>query len=258
MAYCGEHTLVNEKSDGWEAISLKCKSWLCPTCHEDRRRQLIALAFAGKPNRFITLTVSPHVGVGPLERAYELSRSWRNIVKCLKRKYPGQSLQYLCVFEKQKSGEPHLHILWRGPWVDQAWLSSQMQSRMGAPICDVRSVTKRKEIAGYVAKYIGKASQKFGNLKRYWKSKAYDLSESMDGWNKAGPADNWQIWKFTLRECVGMWTHQGYDVEFDGHRAAFDRNVCHNERCSTGRDRPDRFSADVSLWEKYLQRPAHA
>ena len=252
MTYCGEHTLVNEKEDGYVAVSMKCRSWICPDCHEDRRRQLIALAHGGKPNRFITLTVSARWGTGRLERAYELSRAWRNIVKALKRKHPGKTLNYLCVLEAQKNGEPHLHIAFRGPWVDQAWLSDQMKARMGAPIVDVRYVNKSSRLAGYIAKYIGKGSVRFGNLKRYWSSKGYDLREPLDGFNKAGAPDAWTIWKFTLKECVGMWSRQGFEVEFDGricfrsvHATAGDRGPPSYQPQST-------FEADVALWDMFM------
>jgi len=222
--YCGEHSVVNEGEDTYTAVSLRCRSWLCPECHEDRRRGLIAFAFKGNANRFITLTVSPSWGEGKLDRARELARSWRNIVKCLKRRYPNTPINYLCVFEAQKSGEPHLHILYRGPWVDQGWLSDQMAKRMDAPIVDIRAIRHAGKVAAYVNKYIGKASEKFGTLKRYWSTRGFDLTapDERAGFRKM--PGNWQIWKFDIQTLSRLWPKQGFPTRWEGRLLICDRS----------------------------------
>lgn len=221
--YCGEHTIVNEHCDDWVAVSMRCKSWKCELCHPDRRKRLIAEAFAGKANRFITLTVSPGWGEGPVHRAEQLSRAWRNIVKCLKRRYPNTPIEYLCVFEAQESGEPHLHILYRGPWVDQRWLSAQMKARMDAPIVWVAKVRNRGAINAYVAKYIGKASEKFGTLKRYWSSKRWDPAKPEETKGFRPLPGDWQRWSFEIGQLAGIWQKQGFDCWYEGRLLKCDR-----------------------------------
>lgn len=103
-----------------------------------------------------------------------LSRAWRVIVKRLHRLYPSTPIEYLAVVEGTKRGEPHLHILYRGPWVDQRRLSTWMLELTGAPIVDVRAVRGRREAARYVAKYIAKRPEQFGTAKRYWRSYHYN------------------------------------------------------------------------------------
>lgn len=138
-----------------------------------RRRALIKEAKDGSPNRFITLTVNPNWFDSPEQRAAELAKAWRGVVAAFRHRWPAHPADYMCIFEATKRGEPHLHIVWRGPFMPQKWLSQQMLKRMGAPIVDVRRVTKAHRVAEYVTKYISKRAIKFGTCKRYWRSKNY-------------------------------------------------------------------------------------
>ena len=152
---------------------ITCRSWSCPDCAKFRRRKLVAQARSGNPNKFITLTVNPHWFEGPNDRAARLARAWRDIVREFRRRNPHQEAEYMAVFEATKHGEPHLHIMWRGGFIAQRWLSSQMQKRMGAKIVDVRQVDNQERVAAYCAKYISKRPIRFGNCKRFWRSKNY-------------------------------------------------------------------------------------
>ncbi len=163
------------KLDGQHVVAfpIKCHSWGCPDCSKDRRRQLINEARSGKPNRFITLTVNPNWFDSPEDRAARLSKAWRLVVAAYRHRWPDREAEYLAVFEATEKGEPHLHIVWRGAWMPQKWLSKQMAKRMGAPVVDIRRVRDQKKVIEYVSKYISKRNIKFGNLKRYWRSKHY-------------------------------------------------------------------------------------
>lgn len=156
-----------------EVFPIRCKSWTCPDCSKLRRFQLIREATAGKPNRFITITVNPNWFGSPDERAAALAKAWRLTVAAFRHRWPTQEAEYLAVFEATKQGEPHLHIVWRGGFVPQKWLSAQMDKRMGAPVVDVRAVRSVKKVTEYVSKYISKNAVTFGNCKRYWRSKKY-------------------------------------------------------------------------------------
>lgn len=174
---CGKQTLVKRQRDLATVFPLRCRSWSCPTCAPRRRKQLIRIAKTGSPTRFITLTVNPEWGEGAEHRGQNLAKAWRDIVREYRRIYPGREAEYLVVLELTKRGEPHLHILWRGGFMPQKWLSGQMRQRIGAPVVDVRSVRGEKEVAQYVAKYISKRNIKLGSMKRYWRSSHY-LAES--------------------------------------------------------------------------------
>lgn len=166
-------TIVKHKAGKLTIIRLRCKSWNCPDCCKLRRRKLVAEAQEGKPDRFITLTVNPNWFSSPEERAARLVQAWRLIRRRFLKLRPSNRLEFMAVFELTKAGEPHLHIMARGSFVPQKWLSKQMEKEMGAPIVDVRSVKGSREVAKYVSKYISKRNIKIGNLKRYWRSIKY-------------------------------------------------------------------------------------
>lgn len=134
---------------------------------------MVREAREGKPQRFITLTVNPSWFTSPEERAEKLVHAWRTIRRRFLDAKPGRECEFLAVFELTKLGEPHLHIIQRGSYMPQRWLSDQMTELMGAPIVDIRSVKGKTEVAKYVTKYISKRNIRIGTLKRYWRSKGY-------------------------------------------------------------------------------------
>lgn len=163
------------KLDGQHVVAfpITCNSWSCPDCSKLRRKRLIGEALKGQPNRFITLTVNPNWFDDPEDRARRLAKAWRLVVAAFRHRWPGREAEYLAVFEATKRGEPHLHIVWRGAFMPQKWLSKQMAKRMGAPIVDVRRIRDKRKVAEYCFKYISKRPVRFGTLKRYWRSKHY-------------------------------------------------------------------------------------
>jgi len=138
-----------------------------------RRNALIAEGLKGKPNRFVTLTCSPHWFGSPDERAAQLAKAWRLTVAAFRHRWPSRECEYLCVFEAHQSGEPHMHVMFRGGFLPWAWLKGQMAKRVGGKHVDVRYVHNPKQVAQYVAKYISKRPIRFGTCKRYWSSKGY-------------------------------------------------------------------------------------
>lgn len=173
--YCGEGTLVKYGGPEARAVTLFCRSWGCDTCNPRRRAQLKALAMAGAPRRFVTLTMRQGQHETPDAQALALTRCWRLIVKRWRRANKGE-LEYLAVFEAHPaSGWPHLHVLVRGGWISQKWLSDAMKELEDSPVQDVRAVKGRRGAAAYISKYIGKAPGKFGHAKRYWHSKRWEL-----------------------------------------------------------------------------------
>lgn len=165
--------IVKQQGSIVSCMKLSCRSWSCDECCKLRRIQLVREAREGQPQRFITLTVNPNWFSSPEERAEKLVWAWRLIRKRFLKLRKGAALEFLAVFELTKLGEPHLHIMQRGSFIPQKWLSAQMKELMGAPIVDIRTVRGKKEVARYVTKYISKRNIKIGNLKRYWRSKRY-------------------------------------------------------------------------------------
>jgi hypothetical protein len=190
---CQSQSLVNRDDHICVAVTLRCRSWLCPECQPVRKRQLLELAVHGTPTKFVTLTANPAVGVSPADRARQLARAWRLVVGRAKRQFKIADLNYLAVFEATKRGEPHLHILLRSPFIPQRWLSDQMRAIMRSPIVDIRQVKNPRQAAHYVAKYIGKAPHRFATCKRYWHSKNWVTTEAARKLDIPRPTGQWVI-----------------------------------------------------------------
>ena len=120
-------------------------------------------------------------------------------------------LDYIRCPELTKSGLRHEHILFRGDYIMQAYLSHLWAEIHGAPVVDIRRAYGRRQLAGYMANYMTKAiagrysyswgwvwkgftkdwkalkafwrqtSWGFDNLLTFWKE-CIRLGERPDGW----------------------------------------------------------------------------
>ena len=175
-----------------------------------RSRQLSREAFLGQPTKFLTLTTNPERGKSPDERARELARAWRLLRLRAMRALGLKNLPFLAVFEKTKNGEPHLHILLRTGYIDQAWLSDQMKDLTGAPIVDIRSVKDKKKLSAYIAKYVAKDPHRFKGTKRYWSSQDYALPAEDDEQDAAGPTPTFTVSRMSILSYVAMAIRSGF------------------------------------------------
>jgi len=174
-----------------------------------RKAQLIRLAASGQADRFITITCRRDEFRTPNEAAAALAAAWRRFVLHWRRRNKGQSCEYLCVVEAHKSGWPHLHILWRGPWVAWSYLKAEMTALLGSPHVHIKRIFKSSSYAAYVAKYIGKAAHKFGTTKRYWASKHYELKHPTDA-RKVFPKISAEHRRnISTSDLVREWKHHG-------------------------------------------------
>ncbi len=223
--YCEKGSLVNLGKYAIRAVTLKCRSWSCENCSQDRARQLVELAQSGKPTTFITLTVNPAVGSSPAGRARALVVAWRELVVLICEEWNVDHVPYLCVFEATKRGEPHLHILCRLKYIPQRWLSDQMRDLLDAPIVDIRAVKNARHVAFYMAKYIGKDPHRFGTCKRYWRTRSYRLAEVERVPEDPVWSDLWHVSKYHLAALAAVWKHRGYDVQYEGDMLVAMREV---------------------------------
>ncbi len=200
-------------------MTLRCKSWGCDLCQPRRKAQLIALAKSGKPDNFITLTVNPETNLDPARRARALARAWPIVVKRAKKKYGYKSIPYLCVFEATKAGEPHLHILCRVRWIDQAWLSDQMRELINAPIVWIKRIRSTDQMAHYVSKYVGKEPGHFPSCKRYWRTQDYELTKYEAPTIEGDWTENWTYYAWSLDVMQAYYEFLGYRFEAIGGMA---------------------------------------
>lgn len=206
---CTDYTLVKYEKTTIRAEPLKCKSWSCEYCQPLRRKRLIREASHGEPTTFITLTVNPAVLGSPDERAQALVSAWRHVRKAACARYGYKKIPFIAIFEKTKRGEPHLHILTRLKWLDQKWLSNMMKELIGAPIVDIRRVDKARNVARYVAKYIGKDPMPFDGCKRYWRSLDWLHTQTRSTWLEDMPKGDIEVWKMSFYEARLALNKQG-------------------------------------------------
>lgn len=106
--------------------------------------------------RFLTLTSSK-------DSPPTCQQSWRRLYMRLKRR--GLIEGYIKVPELSKNGKQHIHVLFRGEYIAQAWVSEMWQEIHKAKVIDIREVSRKRGkngLASYMAKYMAKE-----NLYRY-------------------------------------------------------------------------------------------
>lgn len=247
MTFCGEWSLVKVDGPEISAAPLKCKCWTCDECGPMRKTQLVSKAFAGKPTNFITLTCWTKFFDTPLDGARALSKALPLLIKRAKREakrdiaktpHPGGEtpeepykrnskgqvarqvrladgkLPYLAVFEATANGWPHLHIVARVPWISQKWLSCQMADLMSSPVVWIERVGDDGRVVHYISKYVGKGSEKFGTLKRYWTSTNWEQPG-----DDAETEQNFAGITYTIERCdiaaiVADWTLYNFEPYF--------------------------------------------
>lgn len=225
---CGMSTATAEGHFGGAAAPIKCNRWSCEICGLVRQRKLVAQGMAGHPTAFITATMRRRPGMTEAQASKAISDAWGTIMLRFKReqkKPPSQRYilkhfeehhfyrrkvkriaeredrkrkevsGYLWVKEAHKSGWPHMHILWRGRYIPQQWLSEQLAELLGSPVCDIRRVKDPLQYARYVAAYCGKEPHKFGTTKRYAQSRNYQLPDERT-WERTIH----RSWQWTIRD----------------------------------------------------------
>src|SRR5690625_2082223 len=236
---CGEYTLETESCSAATATILKCKRWQCDECVHMRLSMLRKLAYVGKPTAFLTLTASEEWQRDPDRCARKLKHSWSMIVQAWKRAHPKADIQYLAVFEQTKRGRPHLHILLRGPYISQRWISAKMNKYMNSPIVHIEKVRDTGKAAAYIAKYISKAPVRFDGCKRYWRSLRYAADWMVKIDTAVADKGSWKLLP-ALIECVAS------DYETSGWTVTWENEGTFNARAG-----PLSGPVAVGGWSEY-------
>lgn len=209
---CSEWCLVKQENRSTTIIPLRCRCWTCEECAPLRQAQLVQEGLSGQPNIFITLTSRYIAGGSPDAAARRLAWAWRIIRAEFLRAHGKNSLPFLCVFEKTKQGWPHLHIIGRCQWIDQAWLSKRMGRLTGSPITYVERPPGQYKVAFYISKYLAKNPHRFIGTKRYWRSQDY-LDPTRATLNSFIPIpDTWVIVREHWKVLASRYERRGVSV----------------------------------------------
>jgi len=126
--------------------------------------------------RLLTLTSAPGSG--------DFQKHFRMLIMRLKRR--GLVEDYIRCPEQTQTGLRHDHILFRGSYIEQAYLSYLWAQIHHSPVVDVRRVGGRHRVACYLANYLVKSPA--GRYSYSW------------GWVWNGFARSWEILKRASRD----------------------------------------------------------
>jgi len=121
--------------------------------------------------RVLTLTTSNEA----LALGKDIHRSFRILVKRLRRKFG--IFEYIGVKEA-KGDREHLHLVFRGEYMPQEWVSNTWQDIHASPIVDIEAVQNAQEGVKYLAKYLSKDIHN-----RFWCSQNW-VFKGWVGWTK--------------------------------------------------------------------------
>lgn len=139
------HYLMHEGTG--VVIPMLCGTYKCKYCGPRRVEMWRSLIEAAEPERFITLT-----GVG--KTLAEVGRVATTIVQRLRRK--DYKFEYCMTFERHKNGKFHIHMLQKGNYIPQKFLSECLRSATHGQSYVVHIARCRAGTAGYVTKYCTK------------------------------------------------------------------------------------------------------
>lgn len=210
--FCGEQSILTTSDFGEIAAPVKCKRWSCENCSEWRQRCLQARCIEGKPNRFITFTCRRGQFPDEGTTAQAMVKAWRTIVLRWRRLNKWHKCEYIAVFEPHVSGWPHMHILWKGHWIDQQWLSQQGTALLNSHHQSVSKIKDARSAAFYVAKYFSKAPAKFANCKRYWTSKNWPKLTLIDADRAFHNGFPFGLVDARIETLIAEWKRHGKEV----------------------------------------------
>lgn len=155
---CGTGALIGSTPDGSkvQVIPLTCKSWSCPKCGPRKQASWAQRIAQAEPQRHIVLTSDPARYHTCLEALYAMKAALPALSKLIRTKL-GVS-EHVAAFEFTREGWPHIHILQRGVYIPQKWLSKAWDNLGPGPVVFLRSIHSRKQAAQYVTKYLLKSA----------------------------------------------------------------------------------------------------
>jgi hypothetical protein len=164
-------------SDGEKvsAFHPNCKQWGCTSCGPELQKKLIATALSGHPNKFLTLTVDPKICDASEKNRVLITKHFNLFMRWWRRQFPNVPIEYLWRIERHKSGQPHIHILIRSPFLHWTQISKAWKRITGAYIIRIKAIDSTARAAYYVSKYMTKDCSNWKNKRIFSKSRGYVL-----------------------------------------------------------------------------------
>lgn len=162
---CGSDAWVQRSdldSGNLRIVAAYCRDRFCLPCatnHGQHITDRVRSWLASQPARFVTLTLASD-GLPLADRLNRLYRAFKRLRRGVwwRSRVPGGCATVEVKWSvKSEHWHPHLHILCRGTYLDQAALSREWHVATGdSYIVDVRLANDTESAAAYVAKYVAK------------------------------------------------------------------------------------------------------
>lgn len=220
---CGHGCITGNSADGTERliVPIRCGRWTCGTCAARKVRMWQSRAVRGRPERMITLTVQHRDDRNAYDALALAKRALPKLISAIRRKYP--RIEYLAAWQITHRGTPHVHMMTRGSYIPQRWLSARWRALTGSPIVDIRRIHTAAQTAKYVTRYmlrdVAKSAWLFEHrriitMSRHWLSEDDSPTASPDwtGWTwRYDPryvADILADWRDSVHELVHTTTDE--------------------------------------------------
>ena len=158
---CGAWALTARNDSAAVALPMRCRRWACPRCGPAMRRRLVHLTAQTGCTRMVTLTADVNAFPDAFSAARRLAWAFPKLIAAIRKRYPGETFEYLAIWERTRQGFPHLHVALTGPFIPQRWLSSLWASLAASPVVDVRHLGTPGGTGRYLAKYLAKDPDPF-------------------------------------------------------------------------------------------------
>lgn len=174
---CPSGTIVLSHHQVVRPLPARCNRWSCSTCGPRKARRLRKRLERTRPSRLVTLTLRPDPSLTPKEHLALANRAWSILWRRLRRKHGPKAVGYAKIVELTRAGTPHLHIIVSCPFIEQRWLSAAWRELTGSYIVDVRKVSRRRGIAGYLTAYLTKALEVPPGMRKWSAARSYVPAE---------------------------------------------------------------------------------
>lgn len=212
---CGEWSLVRRHEGRVQAIPMRCHKWDCSSCAPANRRRILRCLEATHVDTLMTLTCSRRRYDTPLAAFYKLSASIPDLMKRLRRAFPASRIEYFCVWESTAAGWPHVHVLFRGPFIPQRCLSTYWNELTASPIVDIRRVNTKGEVARYLSKYLMKQPHVPFGHRRFRTSRAFWQANTPGRRNPSPSGEPWRVRRDSIFTLAHLWSGLGYCITFE-------------------------------------------
>lgn len=214
--FCGSASIVNQRGGVRTAEPLKCRRWSCPECYALRKAEVIQDAIDGSPERFITLTCKPSLHASPEAAARAMLEAHAELVRLARKRWGRWAYEYFGVWEKHKSGWPHIHVLQRGRFIPFEWLQTTWKRLTGAHRVEIQACKTSRDTARYVAKYLGKDPETFGTQHRYIRSQKWCAPRAERREERGIGVGTWWVDFRERPEIAASWAMEGWFTVWRG------------------------------------------